>query len=95
VLLLDEPTSALDPLTEAMVFRRLDARFPRACIVAAVHRMSLLAHFDRVVLMVAGEVVDVGSVGELLARQSLFRTMVGQGEDAGAASLAGVIAGAA
>ena len=95
VLLLDEPTSALDPLTEAIVYRRLDATFPRACIVAAVHRMSLLAHFDRVVLMVAGEVVDAGSVDELLARQPLFRTMVGQGDDARAVSPAGVVAGAA
>jgi ATP-binding cassette, subfamily B, bacterial len=78
LLLLDEPTSALDPLTEALVFKRLDETFPHACIVASVHRMSLLAHFDRIVLMVAGEVVDAGSADELLARQPLFRTMVGQ-----------------
>ena len=78
VLLLDEPTSALDPLTEAIVHRRFDEAFADACIVASVHRMSLLANFDRVVLMVAGEVVDSGSVDELLARQPLFREMVGQ-----------------
>jgi ABC-type multidrug transport system fused ATPase/permease subunit len=80
VLLLDEPTSALDPLSEALVFRGLDEAFPDACIVASVHRMSLLAHFDRVVLMVAGEVVDAGTAADLLVRQPLFRTMVGQGE---------------
>ena len=43
--------------------------------------MSLLAHFDRVVLMGAGEVVDAGSADELLARQPLFRTMVGQRDE--------------
>jgi ABC-type multidrug transport system fused ATPase/permease subunit len=84
VLLLDEPTSALDTLTEALVFRRLDAAFPRACIVASVHRMSLLAHFDRVVLMVGGAIVDSGTADELLERQPLFREMVGRGEDASA-----------
>lgn len=78
VLLLDEPTSALDPLTEAQVHRRLDHAFPNACIVASVHRMSLLSHFDTVVLMAQGEVLDTGTVDELLARQPLFREMVGQ-----------------
>jgi len=104
LLLLDEPTSALDPLSEALVFGRIDATFPRACIVAAVHRMSLLAHFDRVVLMVGGEIVDAGGVDELLARQALFRTMVGRsdarrapaprGDDANAMAADGGEAGA-
>ncbi len=61
LLLLDEPTSALDPVTEAHVHRRLDASFEDACIVASVHRMSLLEHFDRVVLMVDGRIVDCGT----------------------------------
>lgn len=78
VLLLDEPTSALDPLTEAQVHRRLDQAFPDACIVASVHRMSLLSHFDTVVLMAQGEVLDTGTVDELLARQPMFREMVGR-----------------
>jgi len=104
LLLLDEPTSALDPLSEALVFGRIDATFPRACIVAAVQRMSLLAHFDRVVLMVGGEIVDAGGVDELLARQALFRTMVGRsdarrapaprGDDANAMAADGGEAGA-
>jgi len=60
-----------------------------------VHRMSLLAHFDRVVLMVGGEVVDAGSAGELLARQPLFRTMVGRHDEAGAGACEGLVVGAA
>ena len=77
MLLLDEPTSALDPLGEAMVYQQIDEAFPQACIVASVHRMSLLARFDRVVLMVRGRVVDIGTVAELRERQALFREMVG------------------
>ncbi|TCP02031.1 ATP-binding cassette domain-containing protein [Rubrivivax gelatinosus] len=76
LLLLDEPTSALDALTEQRVHQRLAAAFPGACIVSAVHRMSLLAHFDRVVFMVGGGVVDVGSVEELRMRQPLFAAML-------------------
>ncbi len=85
VLLLDEPTSALDPLTEAWVHERLHAGFPGACIVASVHRLSLLAHFDTVVLMAAGRVVDTGTVDEVRARQPLFAQML-QGRRAGDAA---------
>ncbi|MCH2242084.1 MAG: ABC transporter ATP-binding protein/permease [Aquabacterium sp.] len=94
VLLLDEPTSALDPLTEGQVLHRLNKAFPDACLVASVHRMSLLSHFDRVVLMVAGEVVDSGTAEELLARQPLFREMVG-GQAANDAPVAPAAAGPA
>lgn len=76
VLLLDEPTSALDALTELHVHHRLDAAFPDACVIASVHRLGLLAHFDRVVFMVAGRIVDVGTVEELRERQAVFAQML-------------------
>jgi ATP-binding cassette subfamily B protein len=76
VVLLDEPTSALDPLTEAFVLQRLCEHFADACIVAAVHRMSLLRHFHRVVLLDAGRVVDSGPAAALAARQPLFARML-------------------
>jgi ATP-binding cassette subfamily B protein len=75
LLLLDEPTSALDPVTEETVFVRLKQAHPAACIVAALHRMSLLHHFDMVVLMKDGRVQDAGTVDQLLERQPLFRKM--------------------
>jgi len=79
IVLLDEPTSALDPLTEARVHERLARTFPGACIVASVHRMSLLAHFDRVVLMADGRIVDTGGVEELQGRQPAFAAMLAGG----------------
>jgi len=75
LLLLDEPTSALDPVTEETVFVRLKKTFPAACIIVAVHRMSLLHHFDMVILMKEGRIQDAGSVGQLIERQPLFREM--------------------
>jgi ABC-type multidrug transport system fused ATPase/permease subunit len=68
IVLLDEPTSALDQVTEAAVFANLRASLPHTTIVAAVHRLSALEHFDRVVLMQDGTVVDTGSVAEVSAR---------------------------
>lgn len=70
LLLLDEPTSALDPQAEARVFDRMHAAFPSACIVASVHRPSLLARFDSIVVMEGGKVVDAGPRDEVLARRA-------------------------
>ena len=86
LIMLDEPTSALDPVTEETVLGRISAAFPDACVIASVHRMSLLHHFNKVVLMANGRVQDVGTVDELLARQPAFRDMLKQ--PGGAASAA-------
>jgi len=79
LVFLDEPTSALDPLTEARVHERLATTFPGACLVASVHRMGLLAHFDRVVLMDGGRIVDTGTVDALRERQPAFARMLAGG----------------
>jgi ABC-type multidrug transport system fused ATPase/permease subunit len=76
MILLDEPTSALDPVTEDTVLSRISAGFPDACVIASVHRMSLLRHFNKVVMMANGRVQDVGTVEELIARQPAFRDML-------------------
>lgn len=73
LLLLDEPTSALDPATEARVLERMAEAFPDACIVASVHRLSLLERFDSVLLMEAGRIVDFGPSAQVLARQPALR----------------------
>jgi ABC-type multidrug transport system fused ATPase/permease subunit len=78
LIMLDEPTSALDPVTEETVLGRISAAFPDACVVASVHRMSLLHHFNKIVLMANGRVEDVGTMDELLARQPVFRNMLKQ-----------------
>lgn len=87
LVLLDEPTSALDPITEETVFGRIAAALPDACIVASVHRMNLLHHFNKVVLMANGQIQDIGTVDELLTRQPAFREMLKQhGRDQEAAA---------
>jgi ATP-binding cassette, subfamily B, bacterial len=78
IIFMDEPTSALDPITEENVFRRITTALPDFCIVASIHRMNLLHHFNKIVLMANGEVQDIGTVDELLSRQPAFREMLKQ-----------------
>lgn len=94
LVMLDEPTSALDSNTETQVFERMREALPDATVIASVHRLSVLGHFDRVVLMQRGRIVDIGTVDELRARSDLFRQMqrglvaVGSTSDANAAGTA-------
>jgi ABC-type multidrug transport system fused ATPase/permease subunit len=75
LLLLDEPTSALDAATEARVLARIADAFPNACVIASIHRLSLLERFDTVVVMEAGHVLDHGPRDAVLARQPLLQRM--------------------
>jgi ABC-type multidrug transport system fused ATPase/permease subunit len=56
LLLLDEPTSHLDPRSADETLQRLLALHPQACIVVAVHDLSLTRHFDACLRVSDGEV---------------------------------------
>lgn len=65
VLLFDEATSALDNQTQAIVansVRELDATR-----IVIAHRLSTIIHADRIVVIVAGKVVETGNYSELMA----------------------------
>ena len=79
ILVLDEAVSNLDADSEAALetaMRR--AREGRTSLVIA-HRRSTVRAADKVVLLRAGEVVDVGSDGELMARCAAYRQLMSEG----------------
>lgn len=95
ILLLDEATSALDTESERLVQDAL-ARFTknRTTLVIA-HRLSTVQNADLICVMEAGELVELGSHAELLARGGRYALLCQQqfvgGQDAGngAEALAG------
>ncbi|MCO7219893.1 ABC transporter ATP-binding protein [Klenkia sp. PcliD-1-E] len=84
VLVLDDATSAVDATVEARIQQALQETGPpgRTTLVVA-HRASTLALADRVAVLDAGRVVDVGTVDELAERSALYRLLVSGDEDAG------------
>lgn len=61
ILVLDEAFSALDPDTEAKVRRNLFSRFPERTFMVITHRLHGLDDFDRLYLLIAGELRQVNS----------------------------------
>ncbi|SDG52321.1 ABC transporter ATP-binding protein [Klenkia brasiliensis] len=82
VLVLDDATSAVDATVEARIQEALQRSGPpdRTTLVVA-HRASTLALADRVAVLDAGRVVDVGTVDELAERSPLYRLLVSGHED--------------
>lgn len=78
VLVLDDATSAVDTATEAQIHHSLAAVTQGVTTLLVAHRRSTLQLADRIAVLDAGRVVDIGTEEELTARCPLFvRLLVG------------------
>jgi ATP-binding cassette subfamily B protein len=66
VLVLDEPTSALDAEAEYEVFRRFGELMEGRIALLISHRFSTVRMADRIVVLSAGKIVELGSHAELI-----------------------------
>jgi ABC-type multidrug transport system fused ATPase/permease subunit len=75
VLLLDEATSALDSESEALIQAGMGEAMAGKTVIAIAHRLSTLAHLDRLLVIDKGQVVEDGSHRELLARDGIYASL--------------------
>jgi subfamily B ATP-binding cassette protein MsbA len=72
ILILDEATSALDTESEKAVqiaIRNLTAN--RTSLIIA-HRLSTVQHADRIIMMNAGHIIEIGSHAQLMAQNGAY-----------------------
>ena len=75
ILLLDEATSALDTEAEQLVQEAIDRLVRDRTTIVIAHRLSTIQNVDRIYLLEAGQVVQVGTHDELLARGGRYKEL--------------------
>ena len=76
ILILDEATSALDAELESVVQVALRAIGYRPTTIIIAHRLSTVAHVDRVVVLDQGRIVESGTHDELIQTSTFYRQLV-------------------
>lgn len=75
ILLLDEATSALDSETERDIQESLRAMGQGRTVITIAHRLSTIVDADRIVVLEAGEISEIGTHEELLTKGGRYSSM--------------------
>lgn len=72
ILILDEATSALDLESEHAIQESLEALAKDRTTFIVAHRLSTITHANRIVLIEHGQIVEIGTHDELMAKQGNY-----------------------
>ncbi|MEW7290474.1 ABC transporter ATP-binding protein [Aquimarina sp. 2304DJ70-9] len=77
IMILDEATSALDTESERLVQDALENMMRNRTSIVIAHRLSTIQKADAIVVMQKGEIVEQGTHSELLAKNGMYKKLVG------------------
>jgi len=90
IVCMDEPTSSIDAETDEAIHRMVEEEFRGRTVVTIAHRLHSVMTYDRIAVLGAGKLLEVGSPQELLAiTEGHFASMarsMGNGADSCALS---------
>ncbi len=72
ILIFDEATSALDNESEALIQNSLDSLMKGKTVFIIAHRLSTIVKAHRIVVMQQGQIVEIGTHEELLAKGGYY-----------------------
>lgn len=75
LLILDEATSQIDPESELLIHRALADFIRGRTTIMITHRLSTLDLADRIMVLENGQIVDIGTHRELLARCPVYQRL--------------------
>ena len=75
ILILDEATSQIDLESEQLIHQALQEFVKGRTAIIITHRLSTLSLANRILVMEAGRIVDIGSHQELVARCAVYRRL--------------------
>jgi len=77
IIVLDEATSSIDPKSEALIQEALARILDGRTVIVIAHRLNTIEKCDQVIVMAHGEIVEKGTVAELIQKKGHFFRMKG------------------
>ena len=72
IFIMDEATSSVDTLTEALIQRGMEALMQGRTSFIIAHRLSTIRRADRIVVIDAGQIAEIGTHAELLRQRGHY-----------------------
>jgi len=77
VLIMDEATSALDNKSQARIQSLLDTRWKgESTLIAVVHRLDIIKSYDKIAVMKAGRIGEMGTYEDLIAKEGMLYELI-------------------
>jgi ATP-binding cassette subfamily B protein len=75
VLILDEATSSVDTESEQLIQHAIDTLIVNRTAIVIAHRLSTIRKADKIIVLDKGEIREIGSHDELLAKEGFYRQL--------------------
>jgi len=77
VLIMDEATSALDNNSQSRIQGLLDSRWKgKSTLIAVVHRLDIIKGYDKIAVMKAGRIGEMGTYEELINKKGMLYELI-------------------
>lgn len=78
LLIMDEATSALDNKSQARIQNLLGSRWKgKSTLISVVHRLDIIKDYDKIAVMKAGKIGEMGTYDELIAKKGMLYELTG------------------
>ena len=76
---MDEATSALDNKSQGRIQNLIETRWKKKkTVISVAHRLDTIKNYDKVAVMKAGKILEMGTYDELIDRKGMLYELVGK-----------------